>query len=489
VTALRLLAVLVLVAMNGFFAAAEFSLVAVRMSRVRQLVERGDARARLVQELLGDLGRVVSGVQVGITLASLGLGALGEMTLAQLLRPAFSWLPGPRGAVAAHGVSLVLAFLLLTVMHVVLGELVPKSLSLQRAERVALLVARPFRWFLHTFRWAIDLLDGMGRRVTRALGVEAPHGHTLVHSAEELEIQIQQARERGLLEPGEERFLRSAIELGELQVREIMVPRPDLHLLRVEASLEEVMKEFVTTQRSRIPVYQGTVDHILGFVHIKDMLWVLLDRERRLEEGFSPPEFDLRRFLRDVLIVPESKPASELLLELRQRRTGLALVVDEFGSILGLVTLEDILEQVVGEIHDEFDVVERPLTLADGAMIFDASLNVRDLETQYNIVLPEDPGYATLGGFVLAQLGFIPRGGESFDYDGYRFTVVEVDRRRVARLKIQRLKKAEVDAAAASTGSEGATAPAVAEARHEPARPAEQARPRANRTRGAGLNE
>jgi putative hemolysin len=167
------------------------------------------------------------------------------------------------------------------------------------------------------------------------------------------------------------------------------------------------------------------------------MLWVLLDRERRTAENLPPPTFDLRRVLREVLIVPETKPASELLPELRARHVGMAMVVDEFGSILGLVTLEDILEQVVGEIHDEFDVVEQPLTLADGAVVFDAALNVRDLDTQYNISLPEDPAYATVGGFVLAQLGFIPKGGETFEYGGWRFTVVEMDGRRVARVKIQ----------------------------------------------------
>lgn len=471
--ALRLFVVLALVGVNGFFAATEFSLVAIRLSRVRQLVEQGSARARIVQELLADLDRVVSGVQVGITLTSLGLGFVGELTLAGILQPMLWWVPGPKAIVIAHSVSLGLAFLLLSVLHVVLGELVPKSLSLQRAERVALLVARPFHWYLHTFRGAIDLLDGMAGRVTRALGLVAPHSHTLVHSAEELQIMVQQARERGLLAAGEERFIRSAIELGQMQVREIMVPRPDMHVVPAEASLEDVLSVFATTQRSRLPVYEGSMDHVLGFVHIKDMLWVLLDRERRTEERLPPPEFNLRRVLREVLIVPESKPASELLLELRARHIGLALVVDEFGSILGLVTLEDILEQMVGEIHDEFDVVERPLTLADGAMIFDASLNVRDLETQYNIALPEDPAYATVGGFVLSQLGFIPRGGESFEYGGYRFTVVEMDRRRVARLKIQRLKPPE-SASAAVAGSDtpgsasaAAPVPASQKAQHE----------------------
>jgi putative hemolysin len=223
------------------------------------------------------------------------------------------------------------------------------------------------------------------------------------------------------------------------------VPRPDMHVLPVESTLDEVMRAFATTQRSRIPVYRGSVDQILGFVHIKDMLWVLLDRERRQEEDLSLSSFDLRHVLREVLVVPETKPASELLFELRNRRAGLAIVVDEFGSVLGLVTLEDILEQVVGEIHDEFDVVERPLTLADGALVFDAALNVRDLDTQYNISIPEDPAYATVGGFVLDQLGFIPRGGEAFEFGGFRFSVIEMDGRRVARVKIERVRALSSD--------------------------------------------
>jgi putative hemolysin len=438
--AVRLIGVLALVALNGFFAATEFSLVAVRLSRVRQLVAKGDMRARVVERLLADLHRVVSGVQVGITLTSLAIGALGEATLATALQQIWHGTPGTRTVFFAHAVALACAFALLSAMHVVLGELVPKTVSLAKAERVALLIALPFQWFLQTFRWAIDLLDGMSGIIVKAMGVSSPQGHGAAHSTEELQIQIQQARERGLIAPGEEKFIVSAIELGQVQVREIMVPRPDMHTLPIEANLDEVMRVFATSQRSRIPVYRGSGDHILGFVHIKDMLWILLDRERRLEENLPPPPFDLRRVLREVLIVPETKPASELLIDLRTRHIGMAMVVDEFGSILGLVTLEDIMEQVVGEIHDEFDVVERPLTLADGAVIFDAALNVRDLDAQYNITLPEDPAYATVGGFVLDQLGFIPRGGESFEYGQFRFTVVEMDGRRVARVKIQRVR-------------------------------------------------
>jgi CBS domain containing-hemolysin-like protein len=229
------------------------------------------------------------------------------------------------------------------------------------------------------------------------------------------------------------------MELGHVEVREVMVPRPDVHALPSNATLEQTMKVIATTQRSRIPVYEGSLDHILGFVHIKDILWVLLDRARRAEEGLPPTDFQLHNLLRDALIVPETKPASELLIEFRARRSGLAMVVNEFGNILGLVTLEDILEQMVGEIHDEFDVVERPITLPDGSMVFDASLKVRDIDAQHDIKLPDDPAYETIGGFVLNRLGFIPRGGESFEAEGYRFTVMDMDRRRVSRVKIKRL--------------------------------------------------
>ena len=453
--ALQLFAVLALVCINAFFSAAEFSLVAVRQSRIRQLVEQGDARAKIVEHLLSDLSRVVSGVQVGITLASLSLGYLGEVTLAKVLSPLLLAIPSPWAALAAHTIALVMAFGLLTILQVVLGELVPKSLSLARAERVALLIARPFQWFLNTFRWAIDLLDRFAEKIVLALGVVAPHSHTLVRSTEELQVMVQQARDRGLLPATEVKFIQAAMELGQVQVREVMVPRPDVHALPASANLDDTMTMFATTQRSRIPVYENSLDQILGFVHIKDMIWVLLERSRRAADGQPLPEFRLRSVLRDVLIVPESKPVSELLWEFRSRRTGLAMVVDEFGSILGLATLEDILEQMVGEIHDEFDVVERPLNLPDGGMIFDAAIKIRELEARYNIVVPEDPSYETIGGFVLNRLGFIPRGGESFEADGFRFTVMEMDHRRVSRVKMKPLRATGAAAVGAEDASRG----------------------------------
>lgn len=442
-TPLHVFGMLFLIGVNAFFAAAEFSLVAVRLSRVRQLVEKGDPRAKIVEQLIGDLGRIVSGVQVGLTIASLSLGYLGEITLAAIVHPFVQAFTRPWAPILAHAIALVVVFGLLTFLQVVFGELVPKALSLARAERVALLIARPFHWFLRTFSWAIDLFDTTSEKIVGALGIVAPHSHTLVRSVEELQVMVQQARDRGVLAERDADFVQNAIELGQVQVREIMVPRPDVHALPADAGLDDAMRVFATTQRSRLPVYEGSLDHILGFVHIKDIIWLLLDRARRAEEGQpAPPAFDLRKLLREVLIVPETKPASSLLLEFRARRIGLAMVVDEFGSILGLVTLEDILEQMVGAIHDEFDVVEQPLSLPDGGMIFDAAIKVRDLEAQYNIAIPDDPSYETVGGFVLSRLGFIPRGGESFESDGYLFTVTEMDRRRVSRVKIKPIRSA-----------------------------------------------
>jgi putative hemolysin len=466
-SALHVFGIVFLIGMNAFFSAAEFSLVAVRLSRVRQLVEKGDPRAKIVEHLISDLSRVVSGVQVGITIASLSLGYLGEITLAAIVRPFVERFARPWTPIVAHSIALVVVFGLLTVMQVIFGELVPKSLSLARAERVALLIARPFHWFINTFRWAIDLLDGIAERIVGALGVVAPHSHTLVRSAEELQVMIQQARDRGLLPEKEALIIQNAMELGQVQVHELMVPRPDMHALPVSATLEDTMRMFATTQRSRLPVYDGSIDHILGFVHIKDVIWVLIDRVHTADSS-GGQDFHIRSVVRDVLIVPETKPASELLVEFRARRTGLAMVVDEFGSILGLVTLEDILEQMVGEIHDEFDVVERPLTLPDGGIIFDAGIKVRDLEAQYHIVLADDSSYETVGGFVLSRLGFIPRGGESFEADGFRFTVMEMDRRRISRVKIKAIPTAAPPPASLSLPEDGSAAvQSVAEAAPE----------------------
>ena len=287
------------------------------------------------------------------------------------------------------------------------------------------------RALLPQLRLVQRLDHGTGLRIARQLAGRGHQPRAVGAGAE-------QAGERGLLHATEQNFIERSLEMRHVQVKEIMVPRPDLHALPVTASLEEALRLFTTTQRSRVPVYEENLDHIVGFVHAKDLMWALAERARSAEKEEPVLQFHLRPLLREVLIVPETKPASELLIEFRTRRAGLAIVVDEFGSILGLVTLKDVLEEMVGEIHDEFDIVKRPQVLPDGSLIFDASLQIRDLETQFGIELPDDPGYETLGGFVLARLGFIPRGGESFEAFGYRFTVNRMDHRRVAQVRILR---------------------------------------------------
>lgn len=440
---LWLLAILCLVAVNAFFVAAEFALVGVRPSRVRELAETGNTAARAIGQLQEDLNLVLSGVQVGVTLASLGLGYLGLVTFADLFNRVLTWVPYGEVRAISNVVAAVLAFAVLAFLHAVLGELVPRGLSLHRSEQLALLIARPLLWYVRVFRWPILLLAGGARRCMKLLGVPRAEGRAAGQSPGELFLPAEPGRAPGPPGAQAHRLIESAMGLGRVQVREVMVARPDLHTLSVGADLEEVLRVFATTQRSRIPVYQETVDQILGYVHIKDVFWLLLDRERRGEQGWPAAPFALRRLLREVLIVPETKLLSDLLIELRTRRTGLAMVVDEYGSVSGMVTLEDILEQLVGEIHDEFDLVERPQTLTDGAMVFDAALKLRDLESDYGMKLPEDAAYETLGGFVLSQLGFIPRGGESFEWRDYRFTVVDMDRRRVAGVKIERVKSVE----------------------------------------------
>lgn len=464
---LRLVGVLGLVLINAFFAATEFSVVAVSHSRIRQLAQKGNARAKIVEHLLSDLGRVISGVQVGITLTSLALGYIGEVTLAEALSPAVSSITTRWAFIAVHTTALVLAFGTLTIVEVVLGELVPKGITLARPEKVALIIARPFSWFLHSFSWAIDLLDGVADKINRAIGVREPQGQHAVRSAEELQVLVEQARERGLLQAVEMQVIQGTIGLGEVQARQIMVSRLDIYALPMEASLDDVIRMFATTQRSRLPVYEGTLDHVAGFVHIKDMIWVLMERSRRAPDA-PAFEFHLRQHLRPVLIVPDTKPVSELLVEMRTRRTGMVMVVDEFGSILGLVTLENILEQMVGEIHDEFDVIERPSPLPDGSLIFDAGLKIRDLESQYNIVVPEDPAYETIGGFVLSRLGFLPRGGESIESNGYRFTVVNVDRRRISRIRVKAIDATLAPQPATTSRDDSSSAPPSAPSNANP---------------------
>jgi len=435
---LRIILLVLLVAANAFFVAAEFAMISVRDSRIQQLIEQRRIGARTVQKIQQHLDEFLPAVQFGVTLASLGLGWAGEGTLAAIIQP---WLGNvPYAGVYAHGIAAALAFILITYLLVILGELVPKSLALERAERVALAVAGPMDVFMtlaHPFLVLMNksanlVLRGFGSRLRREGG-----GHT----PEELKLIVTASRRVGLLPEAEEDMIHNALELGNLAVREIMVPRHSIFSLPSDMPLEEAMAKVVEEQHSRVPVYDSEKgrENIIGLLYSKDLSRVM---HMRLSTGMTytqkPSGLKVLHLMREVLFVPEAKPVADLLVEFQQRKRHLAIVVDEFGSTSGLVTVEDVLEQLVGELEDEFDIAQRPVvSLASGAVVLDGSANIRDLETQYDIVLPRDEGFETLAGFVMAHLGKIPKGGETFEHQGRRYTVLQMEGRRIARVKVE----------------------------------------------------
>jgi len=435
---LRVLALLLLVAANAFFVAAEFALVSVRDTRIHQLIENRRVGARTVQKLHSHLDELLAAVQLGVTLASLALGWVGESTLAGLLQTAFAGAVRP--SAYAHGAAIVIAFALITYFHTTLGELVPKSVALQRAERVALAVAGPLDFFMTVTRPFLYVMTNSAHVVLRAFGIpQVRQGG--VHSPEELKLIVTASRRRGLVPAFQEELIHRALELGDVTVREIMVPRPDIFALPVDMQLDEALTRVVEEQHSRVPVYDPArgSDHIIGLLYSKD-----LTRWMRLRLALPSPaagnrlaKMQVRQIMRDVLVVPETKPLPDLLLEFKQRKRHLAVVVDEFGSTVGVVTAEDVLEQLVGEIEDEFDVTRQPLPAGATTMILDGSVPLRDLETQFQLTLRREEGYETLAGFVLAHLQKIPRGGESFESEGRRYTVIEMEGRRIAKVKIE----------------------------------------------------
>jgi putative hemolysin len=435
---LRVIAILVLVAANAFFVAAEFALVSVRDTRIQQLIENHSVRARAVQRLHQRLDQLLSAVQFGVTLTSLGLGYAGEVTLAHIFEPAFARLP--HAPVFAHGLAIGIAFAVITYLHVTLGELVPKSLALHRAERVALNVAGPMEVFMTISRPALYLFSRSSALVLRMFGTR-PRREAGVHSPEELKLIVTASRRVGLLPLLQEETIHRALELGNMTVREIMVPRPDIFSLPSDMPLEDALARVIEVQHSRIPVYDAArgPEHIIGVLYAKELTRWLGIRVAQGQTGrpATLPPLTVRNIMRTVLVVPETKPVSDLLADFKSRRRHLAVVVDEFGSTAGVVTVEDALEQLVGEIEDEFDVNQPPPPMLGGSMVLDGSANIRDLETLYNLQLNRDEGFETLAGFVLTQLQRIPRLNDSFEYKGHRFTVLEMDGHRIARVKVE----------------------------------------------------
>lgn len=434
---LRIIVVILLVAANAFFVAAEFAMVSLRDTRVQQLIEQKRIGARTVQKIQKRLDEFLPAVQFGVTLASLGLGWVGEGTMAAIFQPWMSSIP--YGRVYAHGFAATIAFIVITYMHVLLGEIVPKSLALQKAERVALAVAGPMDFFMTLARPFLLVMNKSANLVLRGFGSRMMREGG-VHSPEELKLIVTASRRVGLLPESQEEMIHNALELGNLAVREIMVPRHNIFSLPADMPLEDAMARVVEDQHSRIPVYDSErgKENIIGLLYSKDLAHMMHMRLLALSDSATPARMRVRNIMREVLFVPETKPVADLLVEFQQRKRHLAIVVDEFGSTSGLVTVEDVLEQLVGEVEDEFDVAQRPAApFTSGSVVLDGSSNIRDLEVQYEIELPREQGFETLAGFVMAQLGRIPKGGETFEYQNRRYTVLNMEGRRIARVKIE----------------------------------------------------
>ena len=445
---LRVFLILLLIAANAFFAAAEFALVSVRDTRIQQLIEARRIGARIVQKLHRNLDEVVNGAQLGVTVVSLTLGWVGEPVLAQMILGPVRDVP--HATVYAHGIAIVLAFALITCLHVILGELVPKSLALQRAEQVALAVAAPMDVFLTLSRPLLFVMSRAAGYVLRLFGSRRIRQGP-IHSPDELKLIVTASRQFGQIPPFQEEMIHCALELDNITVREVMVPRPDIFSLPGDLTLDQALGRVVEEQHSRIPVYdpQRGPEHIIGVLYAKDLMrWTRLRLTMHPIQPVAGRIADMKisQIMHDVLVVPETKVLTELLEEFKDRKRHLAVVVDEFGSTAGVITVEDILEQLVGEIEDEFDVPppEQPVLEGKIALVLEGSFSIRDLESQYQLSLPRDAGFETLAGFVLARLQKIPKLGESFDYEGHRYTVEEMEGHRIAKVRIEKLEPARM---------------------------------------------
>jgi len=422
---LNILLVILLVLANGFFVASEFSLVGVRRSRVATLADGGDKRAQRLLGLVDNLNAYISATQLGITLSSLALGWIGEPAIAHLLeRP----LAGRVSDTVMHTISFTIAFGIITFLHIVLGELAPKTLALERAEKTALAIAWPMLAFYKIFRWPIRLLDWAGTRTVRLFGLHPSGEHASIYTEEELRQLINISRQSGHLEEEERELIHRVFDFSDAEVREAMIPRTAVAALPVTATLEETKGAFRALGYSRLPVYRERLDNIVGVVFRRDL-------EPYLEES-APEQFELEKLLHPPVFIPASAKLGAVLKQMQSSRTHLAFAIDEHGGIEGIVTLEDLLEEIVGEINDEYDEeVRSQIVEEDGAYLLDGMLAVRDANRRFELQLPEDTNYTTLAGFLLAQAGRLLQPGEVVEYDGARFAVERVDHRRIRRIR------------------------------------------------------
>jgi len=418
-TTLLLLAVAALILLNGLFVAGEYGLVTARRTRIRELDEEGDRRAHAVLKVVGDPPRFIAAMQLGVTGTSLAIGALGEPVLANVLDPVFA-------AVA----SFVIAFLIITFLHVVVGELMPKAIALGYSERVALALASPVRGFFvlfHPLVWVLQRATEIGLRL---LGVEPPPAEGSVHSEAELKMLLERSTEEGEIEQDEREMLYKVFDFADKEVSDVMVPRPQVVALSIDLPPEECLKAAMEAPYTRYPVYRESLDTVIGILHIRDLF-----RAANEVGGFE--RVDVETLLRPAHVVPETKDLAALLHEFRRTKEHMAIVVDEYGAMEGIATLEDLLEEIVGEIEDEFDLPDESVErLADGRIRIDGTFSIDDFNEEFAVALP-DEDYHTMGGIVFGVLGRAPERGDEVLLDGLRFTVLEVEGTRIDRLEVE----------------------------------------------------
>jgi CBS domain containing-hemolysin-like protein len=426
---IRLLGVLALVLANGFFVAAEFSLVTVRKTRIDQLIAEGSRLAQPIRRALSNPTAFIAATQLGITMASLGLGWVGEPAVAAIIQPAFASLPPLISLATAHTLAAAIAFAAITALDIVLGELVPKTIALRRAEQTAMLVVKPTELFQRALGPFIKVLNGAGRAVVNLLGFGELSGHGPVHSEEELKMLVTASQEAGVLEEDEEQMLHRVFHFADYTAAEMMVPRTEMAAVRSDASLVEVVDVVVRGRHTSLPVYREEVDDVIGIVLVTDLVRALAS---------ATPAFNIGALAREALTVPETMNADEVLRQMRRHRTHQAIVIDEYGGTAGLVTFERVMERIVGQLGGDFGAAPLQVTrLADGSAEVDGLALVSDINEQFGLEIDEET-YSTIGGFMLGRLGRRPRIGDAVEAGERTLTVVALDGLRVARVRIQK---------------------------------------------------
>ena len=417
---------IVLILMNGFFVAAEFALVSVRRTRIQELSDEGSRRASMVKAGLDDINQYVSTAQVGITMCSLGIGFLGEPAVASLLEDPLMAL-GISGD-AVHVVAFIVAYAILTYAHVVIGEVAPKNMALQKAERISMF-AIPFITFLRKlFTPLVWLFNGSADALLRILRIEPAPGMHLIHSEEELKMLVSQSQKGGVLEDSEQEMLYNVFDFADTDVQQVMVPRPDVVAFPFDMPTDELLASVANQPFTRYPIYRGSMDDILGILHIRDLFTAA--------EQQGKDRVRVESLLRPAHVVPESKSLAGLLADFRRSKSHMALVIDEYGSLAGIATLEDLIEEIVGEIDDEHDRPERPLEhIGEGHVRVDGKYSVEELNERFGLELPSDD-YHTIGGVVFGLLGQAPHEGDVVRLGTVRMEVVETDGPRIVHVDL-----------------------------------------------------